>query len=214
MPGAFLVHWLEGVTLRPCAIEIRERDEVVAQTRLAYDQAGRLASVAAGERVQTLERDEAGRLRQAYGLAYDYAGDRVATLTETSGEPARTHTLRYDEAGALVGIQTALGDALQREHVLQYDDAGRMTERRWSEPAGAHAETFYTYDGLGRLARVDVAFTDAQGNERKEPAWLVEYDGERVAEFGGSVLAYDQDGRVRSLTTRQGVVAEYSYRCR
>ncbi len=211
-PGAFLVPWLEGVTLRPCSIVVHDGGAVVQDTRLSYDEDGRLEAVAVDGDTETLARDEDGRLQHARGFRYEWELDRLARLVEGDGASKRVHQLRYDDEGRLVAIETLVGDAVHRKHELRFDDRGLLAERRWTEPAGAHSESYYTYDERGRLVRVDVDTTDDTGNRRVDPALIIEYDDQRVTEFGRARVGYDDDGRVVRVGDN-GVQAEYRYAC-
>ena len=212
-PGAFLVPWLEGVTLRPCEIVVRQQQQVVQRTTLQYDDAGRLLARTIDGGSAAVERDERGHIVRGRGFRYQWEGERVVALVEGTGVHARTHTLRYNAEGYLVAIETTVGDSPYRSHELTYDDRGLLAKRAWSEPDGAHAENYYTYDGRGRLVRVDVDSTDADGYRRVAPALLMEYDEHRLIEFGRSTITYDVHGRVAAVTSEQGVRAEYRYTC-
>lgn len=212
-PGAFLVPWLEGVTLRPCEIVVRQEREVVQRTTLQYDDAGLLLARTVDDRRTKVDRDARARIVRGRGFRYEWEGERLVRLVEGNGAQARTHALKYNAEGRLVGIETTVDDDAYRSHELSYDDRDLLAKRAWSQPNGAHAESYYTYDGDGRLVRVDVDSTDADGHRRVAPALLMEYDERRLTEFGRSTITYDVQGRVAAVTSEQGAHAEYRYVC-
>ena len=210
--GAFVVPWLEGVTLRPCSIVVRVQDEVVQSARFTYDEDGRLLSVAVDGHVDSLERDVLGRLERARGYEYGYDKDnRLESIAEPSDSGDVTHALTYSGT-LLVGIHSE-GRGTTRDHVLTYGANALMSQRAWSDSSGAHGESYYTYDEAERLVRVDIESTNASGEHRRQPSMLIEYDGDRLVEFGRSVIEYDTNTRVHAVTTEQGARAEYGYDC-
>lgn len=213
-PGAFLVPWLEGITLRPCALVVREDDKVVQRSELTYDDEQRLMRVTTGSMHTRLHRTERGQLDEARGFSYRWDNERVASLTE--GE-RWLHRFVYDESGRLMSIAThpvddADGDPA-REQTFVYDETDLLVERRWRDTDGAHVENYYTYDEQQRLARVDTEVSDAAGGRRFLPAQSMTYEGERLVEFGYATITYDARGLVANVALAHGPTTEYAYGC-
>lgn len=209
-PGAFVVPWLEGITFRPCAVRVEEGDETVQVARLSYDEDDRLVAIDVDGRSQTLERDDDGRLLSAHGFDYRWLEGRVERLTESE---ARIHVLEYDEEGRLVGIESTHPDESPlRRHVFEYDEEQRLAVRRFTGASGDHGITHFVYDEKGRLVRIDVEFTDPGGIQQRQPAVRLEYESDRLVEFGPARIAYDDAGHVASLTDG-ATVTHYDYVC-
>ena len=209
-PGAFVVPWLEGVTFRPCAVQVEAGDDTLQSARFEYDGEGRLAGLTVDGRSQPIERDEDGRLVRGHGFRYEWSAGRVARVVEPG---ARAHELQYDAEGRLTGVESTHEDESPlRRHVLDYDEDDRLAVRRFSGAAGGAGVTYFVYDEEGRLVRIDVEFTDSQGTQSHLPAVRLEYDGDRLVEFGPSTIAYDEAGHVTSLTDDR-TVTRYDYDC-
>ena len=209
-PGAFVVPWLEGVTFRPCAVRVEHGEAIVQTARLSYDDADRLVAIEVDGRSQSLERDDDGRLLVAHGFEYEWAEGRVERMTESD---ARVHTLQYDAEGRLVGIESTLADESPlRRHVLEYDEDQRLAVRRFTGSTGDPGVTHFVYDDKGRLVRIDVEFTDPGGVQQRQPAVRLEYESNRLVEFGPARIAYDGAGHVASLTD-EATVTHYQYVC-
>ena len=212
-PGAFLVPWIEGVTLRPCGLRVHDRDVLVQRARLRYDGTGQLVALRAdgpeGTRQELLQRDGSGRLQRARGFAYEFVGTRLQRLAQ---DGARRHSLQYDADGRLVAVHTEFGDRPLGAIALRYDE-DRLVERRARGVEGEHSETYFTHDALGRLVRVDVQSTDASGVQRVHPSLVLEYEGDRLVQFGGATIDYDDRGRARSIIATDGIRTDYDYDC-
>lgn len=209
-PGAFVVPWLEGVTFRPCAVRVEQGDEIVQTAFLSYDEDDRLVGIDVDGRSQTIERDDDGHLLVAHGFEYEWVGGRVERMIESK---ARIHALEYDDDGRLVGIESTLADESPlRRHVLEYDEQQRLAVRRFTGSTGDHGVTHFVYDERGRLVRIDVEFTDPGGIQQRQPAVRLEYERDRLVEFGPARITYDEGGRVASLIG-EATATHYDYVC-
>ena len=205
--GALLVPWVEGVTLKPCRVQVHAGDERVQDLRLRYEPGGRLIAHVTGEGEQTLQRDARGRLSAGRGLRYRYEGGRPVELVDDGG---RQHALRY-EGPRLVEIVTTSDEQTVRQTRLTYEGT-RLATREFRYADGAHAETWFIHDEAGRLVRVDIEQTDAEGRRRRLPSLVLDYEGDRLVRFGPAAIGYDEQGRVATLTA-DGTTTAYSYAC-
>jgi hypothetical protein len=210
-PGAFLVPWIEGVSFSPCRVRVRNRDAVVQDARLTYDATGRLAAIVAtgpaGDQEAVFERDGGGRLLAARGFVYVYSGARLQSIAQ---QRDRVHVLQYDTEGRLVVIRTEIGGSDAGGLELLYDE-DRLVERRFIGPDGRHAETYFIHDANGRLVRVDAQSTDASGRKRMYPSFVLEYDGDRLVQFGYATIEYDEQDRPSAVLNDDGTRTEYEY---
>jgi RHS repeat-associated protein len=179
-----------------------------------YDEAGRLVEVddTAYGTVE-FEYDGLGRLVEESSpqgtmrYQYDAAGLPVAVTLPDGDEVA----YRYDEAGQLAGVanqhaaaETTARDEAGRVTELQlpngitagyrFDQAGRLAGIGYRHGGDDLGELTYTYDRAGRRRAVS---GDLAATALPEPFAGAVFDaGNRLVEFGGTTLAYDEAGNL------------------
>ena len=132
------------------------------QTRIAYDSAGRLKHVTgAGARTDTYAYDPMGRLEQisrsqgrgdigALAYRYDAAGRATERLTIRDDQPQPQSAQGFDAANRLLWSADRLGILRQ----ARYDAESHLLASS-VEGAGVRQAERYSYDSLGRLAKVE-----------------------------------------------------------
>ena len=132
------------------------------QTRIAYDSAGRIKRVSgAGARTDSYVYDPMGRLEQisrsqgenelgALGYRYDAAGRATERITIRDGQPQPQSAQGFDAGNRLLWSADRLG-ILRR---ARYDAESHLLASG-VEGAGVRQAERYSYNSLGRLAKVE-----------------------------------------------------------
>ncbi|WP_240358738.1 RHS repeat domain-containing protein [Myxococcus vastator] len=164
---------------------------------------------------------------EAWG--YDAAGHVVWILDANGHSTERV----YDGAGRLVEETRGIGEPESATTKFQYDAAGQLTQQKGPRATGTAYDFRYTYDDLGRQVReedanhhVAVRSYDAAGNLvcAKQPLGNPSLahgaaQGLTIAQVmpyacnGAYVTrhAYDEEGKLVSLTDAAGGVYSYVY---
>jgi RHS repeat-associated protein len=201
---------------------IKETDPFGKAIIRAYDDAGRLTSITDRKgRVREFSYFNDNRLQQeiwrdtAQGpavntIAYTYDADgRVLTASDNDG----TYTMTYDELGRLATQQDPWGITL----TYTYDAADRVTQitdtkggTRTYEYDNANRNTVRKFSATGQENRLDLVY-----NNRNEVTEIKRYNDLAATQLRGStVYAYDDAGRVTSITHKDGsgaTIDSYSY---
>ncbi|MCB1053965.1 MAG: DNRLRE domain-containing protein [Acidobacteria bacterium] len=153
----------------------------------------------------------------ALTLSRDFLNGRV---TETSLGPLSTQR-DFNEFGELVGHTAEFGGVSLYDTTYQRDPLGRVTSRTETILGTTHTTT-YTYDLLGRVARVEQEGAplaeyayDARGNRTAvttpSETLLATFDAEdRLLTFGNRGYSYTPAGEL-ATETQGGQTAVYDY---
>jgi len=141
LPNGVEATWTYDASGRVASVTWADGSTTLASETYSRDSAGRITSVDRGGDTVGYTYDAEGRVASETrpdGTTIDYAYDADGNLTQ-----AGSIALSYDASGRLTSYG---GDA------MAWDAAGRLTSR----VVDGVTET-YTYDGLGRLSRIDRA---------------------------------------------------------
>ncbi|GIM77861.1 hypothetical protein Aau02nite_78020 [Amorphoplanes auranticolor] len=173
-------------------VERRVGDRV---TRLGYDAAGLVESVAGPDATVRFERDAEGRVTaetiNGRTVRTSYDGARVAARTTPSGRRSRW---TYDAQGRPESLAT--GAHLLR---FEHDAAGREISRAIGDLVALRQ----SFDAAGRLAVQHIADATEQG---------FSYDAaDRITAIGDRSFSTDDTGRIRTVTGAAGETEHYEY---
>jgi RHS repeat-associated protein len=202
--------------------QTKETDPLANSISRIYDDAGRVTSVTDRKgRVRDFSYFNDNRLQQEIWrdsvggpavntITYTYDADgRVLTATDNDG----TYTFTYDELGRVATQQDPWGITL----TYTWDAADRLTQvsdtkggTRTYEYDNANRNTVRKFSATGQEARLDLIY-----NDRNQVTEVKRYNDLAATQLRGStVYAYDDAGRVASITHKDGsatTIDSYTY---
>ncbi len=181
-------------------------DALGNKTRLSYDGNDNLTSLTDGEgRSITYTYDPADQLIEAAeeGAAARYTYDSVGNVSSVTNGNGLTTSYTYDLAGRLTGRTNPLGET--ESYAYDLNDCLETFTR------GDGSAITYDYDKLNQLVNVDYSGTE---EDASQVLYAYDPEGRRISMedlTGTSAYAYDEAGRIKSVTDGRGNTVSYEY---
>ncbi|MEM6470111.1 MAG: FG-GAP-like repeat-containing protein [Planctomycetota bacterium] len=191
--------------------------------QFGYDSVGQLTHVIdpLGQRTE-YEYDGFGNLivsTDPSGARTRFQYDLAGRLTRRELPSGRVETFQYDAAGNRIGKVDAAGNSI--EYI--YDAHNQLVEERWS--GVSHATATYTQAGSIATQSSDLGDWAFDYNANQQLARVVDAHGHSVdheydslgrktrtsSDFGSTQYAYDDLGRLTSVTDEEGLSTFYQY---